>query len=72
MENKKSEILMYQTEDGLTRIEVYLEEKTIWLNAKQMAELFDCDPKNIRKHIKNVLEDGEMSPISTVAKFATI
>lgn len=72
MENKKSEILMYQTEDGLTRIEVQLEGDTLWLNVQQMADLFDCDSKTIRKHIRNVFDEGELSSLSTVAKFATV
>lgn len=45
---------MYETNDGLTRIEVKMNGETIWLNVHQMAELFDRDSKTIRKHIKNI------------------
>ena len=71
MENKKSEILMYQTDDGLTRIEVKYEGETLWLNANQLAELFDRDSKTIRKHIKNIFDEGELQFNSVVANFAT-
>jgi len=71
MGNKKSEILMYQTEDGLTRIEVKLNGDTVWLNVYQMAELFDRDSKTIRKHIKNIFDEGELNSNAVVAKFAT-
>jgi len=71
MGNKKSEILMYQTEDGLTRIEVKLNGDTVWLNVYQMAELFDRDSKRIRKHIKNIFDEGELDSNAVVAKFAT-
>ena len=59
MENK-SEILMYETKDGLTRVEVKMEDETVWLNVNQMADLFDRDSKTIRKHIKNVFDEGEL------------
>ena len=72
MENNKSKILMYQTEDGLTRIEVQLEGDTLWLTLNQMAELFDKNKSTISRHIKNVFDEGELSPISTVANFATV
>jgi len=71
MGSKKSEILMYQTEDGLTRIEVKLNGDTVWLNVYQMAEIFDRDSKTIRKHIKNIFDEGELDSNAVVAKFAT-
>ncbi len=72
MENKYSEVLMYQTDDGITRIEVKYEEDTVWLTAGHMAELFGRDSKTIRKHITNIFSEGELSENSTVAKFATV
>lgn len=53
-------IIIYQTIDGQTSIEVQLEDETVWLSANQMATLFDRDEKTIRKHINNVFSEGEL------------
>ncbi len=53
----KSEILLYQTEDGQTKIDVRLEEETVWLSQAQMSELFQKERSVITKHIKNVFEE---------------
>ena len=53
-------IVIYQTEDGNTSIDVKLENETVWLTANQMAELFDRDEKTIRKHINNVFTECEL------------
>lgn len=68
---RNSEILLYQTDDGRTRIEVAFSGETVWLSLNQMAELFQRDKSVISRHIKNVFEEGELNPDSTVAKFAT-
>ena len=60
------EMLIYQTEDGLTKIDVSFENDTVWLSKNQMAELFQRDRSVISKHIKNVFDDGELSPESNV------
>ncbi len=65
-------IILYQTEDGKLRIEVTLYNDTVWLTADQMAELFQRNKSTISRHIKNVFEDGELNPDSTVAFFATV
>lgn len=65
-------IILYQTEDGKSRIEVTLCNDTVWLTADQMAELFQRNKSTIPRHIKNVFEDGELNPDSTVAFFATV
>lgn len=65
-------IILYQTEDGKSRIEVTLCNDTVWLTADQMAELFQRNKSTISRHIKNVFEDGELDPDSTVAFFATV
>ncbi len=52
MKNKKTEILIYQTKDGFTRIDVKLENETLWLNQYQLAELFQTDRTSIGKHKK--------------------
>lgn len=67
-----SEIILYQTEDRQTRIEVRLQGETVWLSLNQMAELFQRDKSVISKHIRNIFDEGELSPERTVAKFATV
>jgi hypothetical protein len=67
-----SQLLLYQTEDGHTRIEVQFKGETVWLSLNQMADLFQRDKSVISKHIRNVFEEGELTPDSTVAKFATV
>ena len=64
------EIIIYQTSDGSTALDVRLEKDTIWINRQQMAELFDRDIKTIGKHINNALKE-ELRDIPVVAKFAT-
>ena len=67
-----SEIVLYQTEDGRTRLEVRLEKESAWLTLNQLAELFQRDKSVISRHIKNVFEEGELQPAATVAKSATV
>lgn len=71
MSYKDTEIIMYQSEDGTTRIDVRMENETVWLSLDQMAELFRRDKSTISRHIKNVFEEGELRWDSVVAKFAT-
>lgn len=66
-----SNIMIYQTEDGTTRIEVQFDGETVWLTLDQMSELFDRDKSTISRHIKNIFEEGELERISVVANFAT-
>ena len=68
----QSNIIMYTTEDGLTKIEVTFDEDTVWLSLDQMAELFQRDKSTISRHIKNIFKEGELQPEATVAKFATV
>lgn len=65
-----SQIIMYQTENGLTKIEVALENETVWLSQNQMAELFQRDKSTISRHIKNIFEERELDKNSVVAKIA--
>ena len=71
-EENRGQILLYQTPDRESRIEVRLEWETVWLNLEQMAELFQCNKSTISRHIKNVFEEGELSADSTVAFFAQV
>ena len=70
--NLNNQILLYQSEDGMTQLDVKLEGETVWLNRQQMAELFGRDVKTIGKHINNALREELNDGISTVAKFATV
>lgn len=67
-----SNIIMYTTEDGLTKIDVTFDEDTVWLSLEQMAELFQRDKSTISRHIKNIFSEGELKQQATVAKFATV
>jgi len=60
-----SEILIYQTDDGKTKIDVKMNHETVWLNQAQMGELFQTTPQNITLHIKNVYGEGELPEDST-------
>ena len=71
MKENKGQILLYQTPDGESRIEVRLEGETVWLNLEQMAELFQRNKSTISRHIKNVFEEGELNREVVVAKYAT-
>jgi hypothetical protein len=68
----KSRILLYQTEDGRQRIEVRLENETVWLSQRLLAELFQKDVRTINEHIKNIYDEGELLPESTIRKFRIV
>ena len=59
-----SSLLFYQTEDGRQRIEVRLEEETVWLTQRLMSDLFQTTPENITMHLKNIFSEGELDPNS--------
>ncbi len=65
------EIIVYQTEDGSTRLDVKFEDDTVWLSLDQMAELFQRDKSTVSRHIKNIFTEGELDKNSVVANFAT-
>ena len=67
---KQGEIILYQPDEAV-KLEVRLEDETVWLNRQQLSELFDRDIKTIGKHISNALKE-ELIDIPTVAKFATV
>lgn len=66
-----SEIILYQTEDGKSRIQVRLEEGTVWLTQAQMTELFQTTKQNVSLHIRNILQEGELSDESVVKEYLT-
>ena len=67
----KDEIIIYQADEATTRLEVRIEEETVWLNRQQIATLFGRDVKTIGKHINNIFSEGELSREVVVANFAT-
>ncbi len=69
--NNSSNIIIYQTEDGLTKIDVKVENETVWLSLDQMAELFQRNKSTISRHIRNIFEEGELNKEVVVAKYAT-
>ena len=72
MLESNSEIILYQAEDGTTKIDVRLENETVWLTLNQIAELFQRDKSVISRHIQNIFAEGELSESSTVANYATV
>lgn len=68
----KGEIILYQNSDGTVKIDVHLEEETVWLSQDQMCQLFGKTKSTISEHIKNSFEEGELSKDSTVRKFRTV
>ena len=66
------QFLIYQSEDGVTRIDVMLDAETLWLNQKQLTELFGKAKGTISEHIKHIFEDGELTPLATVRLFRTV
>ena len=71
VETDKSEIVIYQTADGLTKINVVMEDETVWLTQAQMVELFQSSKANISEHIKHIFDEGELEEGSVVRKFRT-
>ena len=64
-----SELILYQTEDGLTRLQVRLQDETVWLTQKLMAELFETSVPNVSMHIRNVFLEGELQEGAVVQEF---
>jgi hypothetical protein len=64
-----AEFLLYQTEDGQTHLEVHLQEETVWLTQKRMAELFQKNVRTINEHIQNIFAEGELMPESVIRNF---
>ncbi len=67
----ETQVLLYQTDDGTTRVEVRMGGETVWLNQNQMAELFLSTKQNVGQHIRNVFAEGELAPESVVKDFFT-
>lgn len=70
--NEKGNIVIYQTKDGATRINVKFEDETVWLTQQQMAELYNTSRTNIVEHIKHIYEEGELDEKSTCRNFRQV
>ena len=68
----KGDIIIYQTEDGMTKIDVKIEKETVWLNQQQMAILFQSSRTNVVEHIKNIYEEGELVEEASCRKFRQV
>ncbi|MGD9569937.1 MAG: virulence RhuM family protein [Sedimentibacter sp.] len=71
-QNQKGEILIYQTQKGETKIDVYMEDGTIWLSRVNIAQLYGTSPQNITMHIKNIYEEGELDESSTSKNYLLV
>lgn len=69
---EQSELIFYQTEDGLTRIQIRLYEGTVWMTQAQLAELYQVGVPTINEHIHNLFAEGEVQPEATIRKFRTL
>ena len=69
---ENSQFLVYQAEDGQIKIDVRLEEETVWLTQQQLADLFQTTKQNISLHVQNIYEEGELMPEATVKKYLTV
>ena len=70
--NNQGEIILYQTQDNQTALEVRFEEETVWLTQMQMVDLFNSTKQNISLHINNIFKEGELMQISTVKEYLTV
>ena len=71
-DNNQGEIVIYQTDDGDTKIDVRFVDETVWLTQAQLCELYQTSKSNVSEHIKNIFEEGELEEDSTVRKFRTV
>ncbi len=69
---QKGELLLFQTNDGHTKIQVRFEEKSVWLSQKSLAELYQVSVKTISEHIVNIYDEGELALGATVRKFRIV
>jgi hypothetical protein len=72
MEENKSQIIIYQTENGETKLDVRFQDETVWLTQKLMAELFQTSSQNITIHLKNIFEEGELDEEATCKDFLQV
>lgn len=71
MQENKSQIIIYQNENGETKIDVRFQDETVWLSQSQLCELFDKSKATVSEHIKHIFEEGELIENSVVRNFRT-
>jgi len=71
MSNNDTEIVIYQSEDGRTKVDVRFEDETVWLTQQQLVDLFQTSKSNVSEHIKHIFEEGELEEKQVVRKFRT-
>ena len=69
---EETKIQIFQAADGVVRLEVTLDQDTVWLNQRQMAALFDKDVRTVNEHIRNLFDEGELAPEATIRKSRTV
>jgi transposase len=72
MQENTSQIIIYQTESGKTKLDVRFQDETVWLTQKLMAELFQTTPQNITIHLKNIFKEGELEEKATCKDFLQV
>ena len=72
IDQEKGQFLVYRAEDGTLKLDVRLEDETVWLSQRLMAELFQKDVRTINHHIQSIYTDGELEPISTIRKYRIV
>ena len=72
MTDNRGEIIIYQTKDGLTKIDVRIQNETVCLTQQQMADLYHTSRSNVVEHIKHIYEEGELDEVSTCRKFRQV
>ena len=70
--DSNGEIIIYQSEDGTSKLDVKLEDETVWLTQAQLVELFQSSKANVNEHIKNIFDEGELEESSTVREFRIV
>ena len=71
-QSAKGEILLYQSTDGQTKIQVRFEDKTVWLSQKNLADLFQVSVSSVNEHLSHIFDEGELSPEATIRKFRIV
>ncbi len=69
---QQGEIIIYQSDDGKSKLDVKLENETVWLSQSQLVDLYQTSKSNISEHIKNIFNEGELTKEATVRKFRTV
>lgn len=71
-EPSRGEIIVYRSEDGRIKLEVRLQDETVWLTQQLIADLFQTTVPNVSMHIRNIFEEGELTPEATIKKFLSV